>query len=101
MRVISKATLVEFWGDHPTAKQALQAWFEDVSRASWTTPQQIKQRHASASFVTGNRVVFSILGNEYRLVVAVAYRFSAVYIKFIGTHTQYDAIDAAKVEPST
>jgi mRNA interferase HigB len=98
MRVISKATLVEFWLKHPAAKQALQTWFEDASHAQWKHPQDIKRRYASASFVTANRVVFNIKGNDYRLVVAVAYRFEALYVKFVGTHAQYDAIDAATVE---
>ena len=98
MRVISKATLVEFWLRHPASKQALQNWFEDASHAQWKTSQDIKLRYASASFVAANRVVFNIKGNDYRLVVAVAYRFGALYIKFVGTHAQYDAIDAATVE---
>ncbi len=98
MRVISKAILVEFWRKHPASKQALQTWFEDASHSQWKTPQGIKLRYASASFVGANRVVFNIKGNDYRLVVAVAYRFEALYIKFVGTHAQYDAIDAATVE---
>ena len=98
MRVISKASLVEFWAKYPNSKHALQTWFEDASRAKWLSPQDIKLRYASASFVSSNRVVFNIKGNDYRLVVAVAYRFGAVYIKFVGTHKQYDAVDAATVE---
>ena len=98
MRVISKSTLVEFWLVHPAPKHALQTWYEDASRAAWRSPQDIKLRYASASFVSSNRVVFNIKGNDYRLVVAVAYRFGAVYIKFLGTHKQYDAVDAATVE---
>jgi mRNA interferase HigB len=98
MRVISKATLVEFWQMHPASRHALQTWFEDASRAKWRSPQDIKLRYASASFVSSNRVVFNIKGNDYRLVVAVAYRFGAVYIKFLGTHQQDDAVDAATVE---
>lgn len=98
MRVISKAVLVEFWHKHPSSKQAFQTWFEDVSRAHWKTPQDIKLRYASASFVAANRVVFNIKGNDYRVVVSVAYRFEALYIKFVGTHAEYDDIDAATVE---
>ena len=101
MRVISKASLVRFWVKHPSSKQALQTWFEDASHANWIGPQDIKLRYASASFVGGNRVVFNIKGNEFRLVVAVAYRFAAVYIKFAGTHRQYDVVDAATVESSS
>lgn len=98
MRVISKATLVEFWEAHPQAKQALQDWYIEASVAQWRTPQDIKARYASASFLGHNRVVFNIKGNDYRLVVAVAYRFNALYIKFVGTHAQYDAIQALNVE---
>lgn len=98
MRVISKTILVNFWIQHPSARQALQTWFEDASRARWKTSQDIKLRYAHASFVTQNRVVFNIKGNEYRLVVAVAYRFEALYIKFVGTHAQYDNINVATVE---
>lgn len=98
MRVISKATLVEFWLRHPASKQALQTWFEDASHAQWKTSQDIKLRYASASFVAANRVVFNIKGNDYRLVASVAYHYQAVYVKFIGTHKEYDAIDAETVE---
>ena len=76
----------------------LAAWIEEARTSSWQTPQDIKQRYRSASFIGRNRVVFNLKGNEYRLVVAVAYRFQAIYIKFIGTHAQYDAIDAETVE---
>ena len=98
MRVISKAVLVEFWRKHPASKPAFQTWFEDASHAQWKTPQDIKLRYASASFVAANRVLFNIKGNDYRLVVAVAYRFAALYIKFVGMHAEYDAIDASTVE---
>jgi len=82
---------------HPEASRPQQIGRE-TRIASWKTPQDIRQRYATASFLRGNRVVFNIKGNDYRLVVAVAYRFEAVYIKFVGTHAQYDAIDATTVE---
>ena len=69
-----------------------------ANAAKWKTPQDIKAAFASASFVGSNRVVFNIKGNDYRLVVSVAYRFQAVYVKFIGTHAEYDLIDAETVE---
>ena len=99
MRVISKLKLVEFWHECPAARAGLQGWYEDASRAQWESPQDIKRSYATASFLASRRVVFNIKGNDYRLVVAVAYRFQAVYIKFVGTHAQYDAIDATTVEP--
>ena len=99
MRVISRPKLLRFWQLHPDAERGLQTWLEDAGQAQWTGPQDIKRTYASASFLAANRVVFNIKCNDYRLVVAVAYRYQAVYIKFIGTHAQYDAIDAATVEP--
>jgi mRNA interferase HigB len=98
MRVISQAKLKAFFSTHPDAEQALKAWYDEARKASWATPQQIKDRHRSASFVGHNRVVFNVHGNRYRLVVAVAYQFGAVYIKFVGTHADYDEIDAATVD---
>jgi len=98
MRVISQAKLKTFYTRHSSAEQALKAWYDEAKKAFWETPQQIKDQYRSASFVGHNRVVFNIQGNKYRLIVAVAYRFGAVYIKFIGTHAEYDAIDAATVD---
>jgi mRNA interferase HigB len=98
MRIIAVSTLKDFWVHHPDAEQPLRAWYDEAKHASWVTPQDIKARYASASFVGSNRVVFNIKGNTYRLVVAVAYRFQILYIKFIGTHAEYDQIDAGTVE---
>ncbi|MEY3695019.1 MAG: hypothetical protein RL083_844 [Pseudomonadota bacterium] len=98
MRVISLAKLKAFYTEHPDAGQALKAWYDEARKASWETPQQIKDQYRSASFVGQNRVVFNIHGNKYRLVVAVAYRFGAVYIKFVGTHKDYDKIDVESVD---
>lgn len=95
MRVIAKPALVSFWKKHPKAKSMLEAWYREACHASWKRPQDIKSDHRNASFLANNRVVFNI--NEYRLVVSVAYKFDAIYIKFIGTHAEYDAIDAATV----
>jgi mRNA interferase HigB len=98
MRVIALKHIRDFYVRHPQAAQALKAWSQEGRNASWKTPQDIKQRYSSASFLGRNRVVFNIKGNEYRLVAAIAYQFEAVYIKFIGTHAQYDAIDALTIE---
>jgi mRNA interferase HigB len=100
VRVIAVAALRAFWQQHPDAEQPLKAWFEEASSASWTQPSDIKSRYRSASILKHRRVVFNIRGNEYRLIVAIAYRLQVVYVKFIGTHAQYDAIDAHTIEPS-
>lgn len=98
MKVIAVSTLRKFWERHPDSEQPLKAWYDEAKYATWTTPQDIRNHYASASFVGHNRVVFNIKGNNYRLVVAVAFRFQAIYIKFIGTHAEYDRINAATVE---
>lgn len=98
MRVISVKPLREFWEAYPDAQEPIQTWAEEVGAAQWTQPSDIKAQFAHASILKGRRVVFNIKGNDYRLVVSVAYKFGALYVKFIGTHAQYDRIDADSVE---
>ena len=98
MRIVARRSLLAFIKKHAQAEQALLAWYAEASKAAWKTPQDIKDEYVSASFVGRNRVVFNIKGNEYRLIVAVAYRVGVAYIKFVGTHAQYNKVDAATVE---
>ncbi|SEN28774.1 mRNA interferase HigB [Pseudomonas sp. ok272] len=98
MRIIAMSHLKGFWERFPDSQQPLLAWIDEAKHANWTTPADIKAHFRSASILKGSRVVFNIKGNDYRLVVCVAYRFAAIYIKFVGTHTQCDAIDADIVE---
>lgn len=98
MRVISKRRLIEYWEKHPDAELALKSWYEGVSKAQWRNTQDIRARYPSASFVGHNRVVFNIKGNKHRLIVAVAYQYGAVYVKFVGSPAEYSRIDAATVE---
>jgi mRNA interferase HigB len=97
MHVIKKKTLVEFWKKHADARVPLTAWFHEAKIARWETPQDIKARYRSADFLSGNRVVFNIGGNKYRLVVKIAYSPGLVYIRFVGTHAEYDKIDVETV----
>lgn len=97
MRVISKKPLREFWEKHSDAKAALQAWYDDALRVDWHTPSEIKNTYANASIIGSNRVIFNIKGNDYRLVVKVHYDRGQVYIRFVGTHREYDDIDAATI----
>lgn len=97
MRVISKKILREFWENHADSTQQLKSWFQETSVADWKSPKQIKKDYPSASFLTDNRVVFNIKGNKYRLVVRINYEYSMVWIRFIGTHAEYDKIDASKI----
>lgn len=98
MRVIAVSTLRAFWARHPAAEQALKAWHEEATNANWGQPADIKAQYRSASILKNRRVVFNIKGNDYRLIVAVAYQLQIVYVKFVGTHTEYDAVDAETVE---
>jgi mRNA interferase HigB len=97
MRIISRKRLREFWMKYPDAEKPLRAWFADAKKASWNTPAIIKHKYKNASVVANNRVVFNIKGNDYRLVVAINYDFSVVYIRFIGTHKEYDVIDVTEI----
>lgn len=98
MRVIAVSTLRAFWERHPDAEQPLKAWYQEATHASWDQPADIKAQYRSASVLKNRRVVFNIKGNDYRLIVSVAYRFQAVYVKFVGTHAEYDRVDAQTVE---
>lgn len=99
MRVLSKATLRDFWEQPSKAdsEQPLKAWHDECRSAKWQTPQDIKHLYGSASFVANNRVVFNIHGNKYRLIAQIKYESSLVFIRFIGTHAEYDKIDAATI----
>ncbi|HNT54202.1 MAG TPA: type II toxin-antitoxin system HigB family toxin [Anaerolineaceae bacterium] len=94
MRIISRRTLRTFWEKHPDACLPLQTWFHDVQQASWGSPTDIKAVYQNASFLANNRVVFNIKGNHYRIVVVVVYQHGIVHIRFVGTHAEYDKIDA-------
>ena len=98
MKIISIKVLRDFWEFNPNAEQHLKSWFDEVKQANWTQPSDIKEKYRGASILKNKRVVFNIKGNDYRLIVSVAYKFDAVYIKFIGTHKQYDDIDADMIE---
>lgn len=98
MRVIAVSQLRAFWVRHPDAEQPLKAWYEEASNANWRQPADIKAQYRSASVLRNRRVVFNIKGNDYRLIVAIAYKLQIVYIKFVGTHKAYDAVDAETVE---
>ena len=100
MRIIAKRTLRQFWEDHPRgaeAKAALQVWHSATAAADWATPADVKQSYGDASVLKGSRVVFNIAGNKFRLVVRINYPYRIVYIRFVGTHEEYDDIDAEKI----
>ena len=89
--------LREFWAKHADAEQPLKAWLAVAESATWRTPQEIKDLFRSTSFLSDNRVVFNIGGNRFRLVIHFHYEYGIARIKFIGTHTEYDAINAETI----
>ena len=99
MRVISVKKLKDFW-EHPVytdSEVSLRAWYAEAREAEWKNPGEVKEKYRSASIPGNNRIVFNIKGNKYRLVVAVRYEFGIVYVRFVGTHEEYDKIDARRV----
>lgn len=97
VRIIAKGTLRVFWKRHPNVKGPLEAWHQEVAHADWAAPSAVKAHFRSASVLPDNRVVFNLAGNHYRLVVKINYPYRVVYIRFVGTHGEYDAIDATTV----
>lgn len=97
MRVISKRILREFWEVHPDCMQQLKSWYQEFNNNRFGSPTDLKIKYPSASILADNRVVFNIKGNSYRLIVKINYEYQTVWIRFIGTHTAYDKIDATKI----
>jgi mRNA interferase HigB len=104
MRIIARRTLREFvetrrgYKDDTALKGALDAWFDEVKKARWSSTSDVKRSYATASIVSADRIVFNIKGNDYRLVVAVDFEKGIVWIKWIGTHRDYDKIDVKRVQ---
>lgn len=98
MRVVAVSTLRTFWDQHPDVEQPLKAWLQEASIAEWRQPSDIKAHFRSASVLKNRRVDFNIKGNDYQLVVAIAYRLQIVFVKFIGTLADYDLVDADTIE---
>jgi mRNA interferase HigB len=97
VRVIAKKILREFWAKHNDCEDQLKSWYKEAEEANWQIPNDIKKEYPTASFLADNRVVFNIKGNHYRLIVKINYAFSIVFIRFVGTHAEYDKIDATKI----
>lgn len=93
MRIIAKKALIDYWTKVPATKAALQAWHAEAKEADWATPADVKAKYGTASILKDGRVVFNICGNKHRLVVWINYAFRTIYIRFLGTHKEYDAID--------
>jgi mRNA interferase HigB len=97
LRVIAKKILRDYWAKHSDCEQQLKAWYNEADEAAWKKPNDIKRDYPSASILENNRIVFNIKGNKYWLIVRINYSYQMVWIRFIGTHAQYDRIDAIKI----
>ena len=89
--------LRDFWEIHPDAEQPLRAWHAKTKQANWKEPGDIKNDYRNASFIADNRVIFNIKGNKYRIVVAINYQYQIIYVRFIGTHEEYDRTDVTTI----
>ncbi len=97
MRIISRRRLVEFWIIHPDAEQPLRAWYTEAKKSFWTSPAMVKAMYRNVSILGRNRLVFNIKGNAYRLIVIAEYSQGKLFIRFVGTHAEYDRIDASAI----
>lgn len=97
MRVIAERSLRDYWESHPIARQALQAWVDHVRQVQWNTPNDLARDYGHDALLPDQRVVFKIKGNQFRLVVRINYRYQLIFIRFIGTHAEYNHIDVMKV----
>jgi mRNA interferase HigB len=97
VRVIAKSTLRNFWIRHKDCEEQLKSWYREAEQATWKQPRDVKRDYSTASFLPNNRIVFNIKGNNYRLIVRVNYDYGLVWIRFIGTHVEYDKINATEI----
>ena len=99
MRIIAIKILKEFWikSEKKDSEQALKAWYAEVKHEKWRNSAEIKGKYKNASIINKNRIVFNIKGNKYRLVVAIKYEFQIIFIRFIGTHEEYNKIDVKNI----
>lgn len=96
-RIFSKSTLREFWETYPDSEQHLKTWYDTAMNSEWKTPNEVKQTYANASILKNSRIVFNVKGNAYRLVSKINYEKQWIFIRFIGTHSEYDEIDAENI----
>jgi len=96
-RIFAKSTLREFWDKYPESEQYLRTWFDTVNSSNWKNPNDVKKTYASASILKDSRIVFNIKGNSFRLVAKFNFEKQWVFIRYIGTHEEYDKVDVNKI----
>ena len=97
MRVFAKKILRVFWAKYPDSEEQLKSWYQVAIKGDWTSPNFVKEEFPNSRLLSDNRVIFNIKGNKYRLIVKINYKYRMVYIRFIGTHKEYDNIDPLKI----
>ena len=97
MRVIAKKVLKEFLEKHSDCEHQLKSWYQEANYAEWKSPNEIKSEYPSASIINNNRIVFNIKGNNYRLIIKINYDYQIIWIRFVGTHSEYDKINANEI----
>lgn len=97
LRVIAKKILREFWEKHSDCEQQLKSWYQEADKGTWKSLNELKSEYPSASVLEDNRVCFNIKGNNYRLIVKINFNYQMMWIRFIGTHVEYDKINANKI----
>ena len=100
MRIFNKGASELYAKAYAPARDVLRSWYAEAAEAAWHTPEQLEAQFPKASIIANSRVVFDIAGNRYRLIVSMHYKFQSAYVKFFGTHAEYDSIDAASVDHS-
>jgi mRNA interferase HigB len=97
LRVIAKRILRQFWARHPDCEQQLKSWYQETQKSEWKNTHALKKEYPTASILRDNRVIFNIKGNNYRLIVRINFQYQMMWIRFIGTHKEYDKIDATNI----
>jgi mRNA interferase HigB len=97
LRVIAKKILRDFWGKHADCGQQLKSWYREAEKGEWKSANELKKDYPTASILGDNRIVFNIKGNHYRLIVRINFQYQMMWIRFIGTHKEYDRIDVNKI----
>jgi mRNA interferase HigB len=97
MRIISRNTLIKFYNKKPASEPTLKSWFSEAKKASWSSPNDVKQLYKNASIISRKRVVFNIKGNDYRLIVDIEYHLKIIFVIWIGSHKEYDKINVKKI----
>ena len=97
MRVIAKKILRDFWAKHSDSEQQLKSWYQEANNAEWKSPNEIKTKYPSASIINNDRIVFNIKGKNYRLIIKINFDYQIIWIRFIGTHSEYDRINVSEI----